>query len=207
MVELGNRAIQNAIDLDDDDEFLVLSLVFELLVLKQNNEDVHFLFRELQAIKDDCPEIETLDNTLIKTEVLQQWFELAYNDIIIDILLDWEEQGDLDMEELGMKADFAREMIDSSTEAVQEMGYGCLCDALFEMGDYAEAERYAIKGKNLRGDLTEYDDTEDYFWGICYCVHVKCQERIGKTNYAMKLIEHGAELGIPWCEDELDRLA
>lgn len=201
-VELGRNAIRSAREkMPDDEEFKTLSLIFELLALKQNMQDVQSLSRKLQSIKRECPHIETIKESLIKPEALQNWFTSAYYDILFELLANCKVEDDLEL-----KAELSKELISSPNEVDQEVAYANLADALFDMGNYKEAERYAIMGKDLRGTLSEYNHDHDFLWGMCWCIYARCQEEAGDMDFAMTLIEKGASLGIPWCERELKRL-
>lgn len=201
-VELGRNAIRSAREkMPDDEEFKTLSLIFELLTTKQNMHNATSLSRKLQSIKRECPHIETIEEALIKPEALRDWFENAYNEILFDLLFEGKVEDDLKL-----KAELSKELISSPNEVDKELAYACLADALFDMGNYKEAERYAIMGKDLRGNLQEYNHENDLFWGMCWSIYARCQEEAGDMDYAMTLIEKGASLGIPWCEKELKRL-
>ena len=201
-VELGRNAIRSAREkMPDDEEFKTLSLLFELLTTKQNMHNATSLSRKLQSIKRECPHIETIEEALIKPEALRDWFENAYNEILFDLLFEGKVEDDLKL-----KAELSKELISSPNEVDKELAYACLADALFDMGNYKEAERYAIMGKDLRGNLQEYNHENDFFWGMCWSIYARCQEEAGDMDYAMTLIEKGASLGIPWCEKELTRL-
>lgn len=201
-VELGRNAIRFAREkMPDDEEFKTLSLIFELLTAKHNMHNATSLSRKLQSIKRECPHIETIEETLIKPEALRDWFENAYNEILFDLLFDGKVEDDLKL-----KAELSKELISSPNEVDKELAYAYLADALFDMGNYKEAERYAIMGKDLRGNLQEYNHENDLFWGMCWSIYARCQEEAGDMDYAMTLIEKGASLGIPWCEKELTRL-
>lgn len=201
-VDFGKSAIKNALRLlQDDEEFKTMSLVFDLLFLKQNRQDIPSLFRKLKSIKIECPHIESMEGTLIKTEALRDWFNNAYYDTIYEILFNWEVEDDLKLKE-----GLAKELINSSNQIDQEVGYANLADALFDMGNYQEAERYAILGKDLYGNLSAYDHGKHFFWGMCWCIYARCQEEAGDMDFAMTLIEKGASLGIPWCMKELEKL-
>lgn len=201
-VELGKTAIRSACRiLNEDEEFKVMSLVFELIILKQNRQDAQNLSLELQSIKTECPHIESIEGSLIQTEALQDWFNKVYYEVPFEVLINREAEEDLDL-----KAELARMLINSSNQIDQEVGYANLADALFDMGSYKEAERYAIMGKDLYGNLSEYNHGKHLFWGICWCIYARCQEEAGDIDFAMTLIEKGASLGIPWCERELKRL-
>ncbi len=201
-VGLGKKAIQSARRfLNEDEEFKTMSLVFDLLFLKHNRQDIPGLFRKLQSIKIECPHIESMEGPLIKTEALRDWFNNAYYDTIFEILFNWEVEDDLKLKE-----GLAKELINSSNQIDQEVGYANLADALFDMGNYQEAERYAILGKDLYGNLSAYDHGKHFFWGMCWCIYARCQEEAGDMDFAMTLIEKGASLGIPWCMKELEKL-
>jgi len=201
-VELGSNAIRSTRKImPDDEEFKTLFLVFELHTLKHNTQDVQSLSRKLQSIKRECPHIETIEESLIKPEALQDWFGNAYYELLFGILLEGKVEDDLKL-----KAEISKELLSSPSEIDQEVAYANLADALFDMGNYKEAERYAIMGKDLRGNVTEYDNDEHFFWGMCWSIYARCQEKDGDMDYAMTLIEKGASLGIPWCEKELERL-
>ena len=131
-VELGKKAIQSARRfLNEDEEFITMSLIFDLLFLKHNRQDIPGLFRKLQSIKKECPPIESMEETLIKTEALRDWFNNAYYDTIFEILFNWEVEDDLKLKE-----GLAKELINSSNQFDQEVGYANLADALFDMGNY-----------------------------------------------------------------------
>jgi hypothetical protein len=201
-VELGKKAIQSARRfLNEDEEFKTMSLIFDLLFLKHNRQDIPGLFRKLQSIKIECPPIESMEETLIKTEALRDWFNNAYYDTIFEILFNWEVEDDLKLKE-----GLAKELINSSNQFDQEVGYANLADALFDMGNFQEAERYAILGKDLYGNLSEYDHSKQFYWGMCWHIYAKCQRETGDIDFAMALFEKGASLGIPWCEKDLENL-
>lgn len=201
-VELGKTAIRSACRiLNEDEEFKVMSLVFELIILKQNRQDAQNLSLELQSIKTECPHIESIEGSLIQTEALQDWFNKVYYEVPFEVLINGEAEEDLDL-----KAELARMLINSSNQIDQEVGYANLADALFDMGSYKEAERYAIMGKDLYGNLSEYNHGKHLFWGICWCIYARCQEEAGDIDFAITLLEKGAALGIPWCKKEIERL-
>ena len=199
-IQLGRTAIRSARRLlDEDEEFKVMSFIFDLLKLKHDRKDIQSLARQLRTIKKECPHIESMDGTLIKTEALRDWFNSAYYDTLFEVLFNWEVEDDL-----SLKAELAKELTNSLNEIDQEVGYANLADALFDMGNYREAERYAILGKDLFGNLTEYDHSKDFYWGICWHIYAKCQKAAGDVDFAMALFEKGASLGIPWCAKELE---
>ena len=185
--------------MNEDEEFITMSLIFDLLFLKHNRQDIPGLFRKLQSIKKECPPIESMEETLIKTEALRDWFNNAYYDTIFEILFNWEVEDDLKLKE-----GLAKELINSSNQFDQEVGYANLADALFDMGNYQEAERYAILGKDIYGNLSEYDQSKHFYWGMCWHIYAKCQREAGDMDFAMALFEKGASLGIPWCAKELE---
>lgn len=201
-VELGKTAIRSACRiLNEDEEFKVMFLLFELIILKQNRQSAQNLSQELQSIKTECPHIESIEGSLIQTETLQDWFDKVYYEVPFEVLINQEAEKDLNL-----KAEFAKELINSSNQIDQEVGYANLADALFDMGSYKEAERYAIMGKDLYGNLSEYDHSKHLFWGICWCIYARCQEEAGDMDFAITLLDKGAALGIPWCKKEKERL-
>lgn len=208
IVEMGGFAIKAALDLlHEDEEFLVLSLAFEVLELIQKIDDAKetpkFIFKKLHSIEQICPPIESIENTLIKNEALRKWFNEAYDDVLYNLLV----QKNMELD-LGFKVECASELKSSSSIANQLVAYAYLADALFNMGNYAEAQRYAVLGKDILGSISEYnnDDFGDFYWGMCWSIYARCQEEAGDIDFAITLLEKGAALGIPWCKKEIERL-
>ena len=161
------------------------------------------LFQRIQSIKQECPPIESSENTLIKNEVLRDWFNSAYYGTLY-VMLDGEKLED----NLELKKAYASELKNSSGTYDQIVAFAYLAESLFNLGKYSEAQRYAILGKDVLGCLSKYDNDNDshYYWGVCWSIYAKCQMEAGDMEFAMGLIEKGASLGIPLCEKELEQI-
>ena len=206
---MGESAIKTALSLLEDEEFLTMSLVFELFGLQRKIIDSSSapksIYKKLQSIKQACPPIESIENALIKNEALREWFNNAYYEVLLMLLVLEREEMEANLE---LKEQCASELKNSSGLYDQIVAYAYLADALFDMGKYSEAQRYAVLGKDLLGTLPKYDndDNTHFYWGMCWCIYARCQEENGEMDYAMSLIEKGISIGIPWCEKELERL-
>lgn len=206
---MGESAIKTALSLLKDEEFFTMSLVYELIGLQRkiidSSSTPEFVYKKLQSIKQTCPPVESIENTLIKNEALREWFNNAYYEVLLMLLVLEREEMEANLE---LKAQCATELKNSSGLYDQMVAYAYLADALFDMGKYSEAQRYAVLGKDLLGTLPNYDndDSTHFYWGMCWCIYARCQEEAGEMEYAMTLIEKGASLGIPWCVKELERL-
>lgn len=207
-VDMGKSAIKNASRLlQDDEEFKTMSLVFELAgllkTIDESSISPHSVLQKIQSINQQCPHIESMENTLIKNEALREWFNDAYYFVLYLMLASGKTEDNLDL-----KIEYALELKNGPTEYDKIVAYAGLADACFDKGDYSEAQRYAILGKDVLGDLSEYDndDTSHFYWGICWSVYARCQEEAGDMDFAITLIEKGAALGIPWCVKEKERL-
>lgn len=207
-IKLGTSAISSASRLlQDDEEFKVLSLIFELLGLVKKIDDsiisAKSLFQKLLTINKQCPHIESIENTLIKNEALRTWYNNTYYLIPYVILADGKTEDDLEL-----KIAYASELKNSSTPFNIIAAYTFLSDAYFDKGNYSEAQRYAILGKDVLGSLSKYDhnDIMNKYWGFCWCLYAKCQEEVGDMDFALTLLQRGTTLGIPLCKKELQRM-
>lgn len=204
-VDMGKSSIKKALDLlPDDEEFLSLLLVFDLLDLQYFDEssiNLKSLFQKVQFIKRRCPHIESIENTLINNDFLRKWFNDALGAVLGPMLycknMDEDKQ---------LKIECASELISSSNTLYKMAAYESLADAYFDLGNYEESQRYALLGKDLLGSLSEYnhDDMLQRLWGICWHIYAKCQEEFGDKDFAMALFEKEMSLGIPWYEKELN---
>ena len=205
-LELGKSAINSAKQmLQDDGEFKTLSLVYEMLDLTQKEHDVYNGFQKIQTIKNTCPRIETLSNTLIKTEALKEWFDKAYYDFLSTKLFEEEEVFERDIK---LKAMYASELTNSSDDFLRLFAYAFLADALYDEGNFIDAKRYAKFGMDILDVLTDYNhnDIINRFWGMCFTIYARSQEKVGELKDAIELYTRGAALGIPWCNQDLERL-
>lgn len=207
-IDMGKTAINSATRLlQDDEEFKVLYFVFELLgFLEKIDESLispQSLLKKVQSINQLCPHIESIENTLIKNEALRDWFNDAYYFVLYLMLVSGKLEDDIDL-----KIEYASELKNGSTSYNKIVAYTSLADAYFDKGDYSEAQRYAILGKDILGSLSEYDDDDSMqkYWGFCWYLYAKCQKEVGDMDFALTLLEKGVLLGIPLCKKELTRL-
>lgn len=203
---MGKSAINSAKQLlDGSDELKTLSLVFEMIDLTKKEHDVNKGFQKIQTIKCACPNIESLSDTLIKTEALREWFDKAYYDFLFTKMLDDGESLEKDIE---LKAKYAMELTNSTDELLKLFAHTFLSDALYDGGRFEEAKRYAKLGMDIIGVLTVYnhDDWMNSLWGMCFSINARSQEKVGDLKDALGLFEQGVALGIPWCQQDLERL-
>lgn len=205
-LELGKSAINSAKQLlQDDEEFKTFLLIYEMLDMTQKERDVYNGFKKIQVIKNTCPHIETLSNTLIKTEALKEWFDKAYYDFLFEMMIDEMEclENDVDL-----KAMYSMELTNSPDEYLRLFGHAFLSDALYDGSKYYEAKRYAKLGMDMLGVLTDYnhEDGMNRLWGMCFTTYARSQEKVGELKDALELYEQGATLGIPWCQKDIERL-
>ena len=204
-IMLGKSSINSAKQLQrDDEEFKTLSFVFEMLDLAKRESNVRSLFQKLHEIKNKCPLIENIKNTLIKNEALREWFDNAYYDILFDKLA---EGGDIE-KDLEMKAQYAMELKNSSNEFFQLFAHAFLADALYDEGKYNESKRYAKLGMDI-SIMSDYDHEDGLkrCWGMCFTIYARSQEKLGNMDDALEMFEKGASMGIPWCKQDMERLS
>lgn len=186
-----------------DEEFKVLSYIFDLIELAQVEHDVQKYFDATQRINKQCPAIESISDSLINNDFLRDRYNTAYYAALYK--LSWEE----DLEHnISLKIEVATALKNSSFDLPQLMGLLMLAAANYDLGNFTEAERYAILGKDRLGNLNEYkhNDTSHFLWGLCWTIYALCQEKAGDVDFAFTLCEKGANLGIPKSMIELSRM-
>ena len=200
----GKRFIKMALKYrPQDEEFKVLSFTFDLIELSQTECDVQSYFDATQYINRQCPAIESISDTLIKNDFLRDWYNTAYYMALYK--LSWESDVDYN---ISLKIEVATALKNSSAELFQLMALYMLADANYDMGNFGEAERYAILGKDRLGNINEYQhtDTSHFLWGLCWTIYAQCQEKAGDIDFAFTLYEKGANLGIPKSMIELAKI-
>lgn len=186
-----------------DEEFKVLSYTFDLIELAQIESNVKKFFDTTQRINKQCPAIESISDSLINNDFLRDWYNTAYYQALYK--LSWEHDVDYNTP---LKIEVATALKSSSFELAQLMALFMLADANFDSGNYPEAERYAILGKDRIENLMEYDrqNVSNFLWGLCWNIYGKCQEKSGDVDFAFTIYERGCQLGIPECMKELSRM-
>lgn len=186
-----------------DEEFKVLSYTFDLIELAQIESNVKKFFDTTQRINKQCPAIESISDSLINNDFLRDWYNTAYYQALYK--LSWEHDVDYN---IPLKIEVATALKNSSYELAQLMALFMLADANFDSGNYQEAERYAILGKDRIENFTVYNrqDTSHFLWGLCWKIYASCQEQYGDVDFAFTLFERGSQLGIPECMTELARM-
>lgn len=186
-----------------DEEFKVLSYIFDLIELTQVERNVQKFFDATQRINKQCPAIESISDTLLKNDFLRDWYNTAYYQALYK--LSWEHDVDYN---IPLKIEVATALKNSQFELAQLMALFMLADANFDSGNYQEAERYAVLGKDRIDNVTVYDreNTSHFLWGLCWNIYAQCQEKCGEVDFAFTLFERGSQLGIPECMQELARM-
>lgn len=89
LILLGQNIISTAISCLDDEEYRLVSLLFEILDIDSQASNALGLIKKKQK---SCPYIAFLQNTLIKTEYWQSVYEDVCFDKLLDIIIYNEEQ-------------------------------------------------------------------------------------------------------------------
>ncbi len=89
LVLLGQNLISTAISCLDDEEYRLVSLLFEILAIDTKNGNAPTKIKKLQQ---RCPNIPAMENTLFKTEYWQNVYEEACYNKLLDVAIHNEEQ-------------------------------------------------------------------------------------------------------------------
>ena len=89
LVLLGQNLISTAISYLADEEYRLVSLLFEILAIDTKNGNAPTKIKKLQQ---RCPDISAMENTLFKTEYWQNVYEEACYNKLLDVAIYNEEQ-------------------------------------------------------------------------------------------------------------------
>ena len=83
LVLLGQNLISTAISYLADEEYRLVSLLFEILAIDTKNGNAPTKIKKLQQ---RCPDISAMENTLFKTEYWQTVYEEACYNKLLDVV-------------------------------------------------------------------------------------------------------------------------
>lgn len=89
LILLGRNLISTAINCLDDEEYKLVSLLFEILAVDTKTGNAPNKIKKLQL---RCPDIPAMENTLFKTEYWQNVYEEACYNQLLDVAIYNEEQ-------------------------------------------------------------------------------------------------------------------
>lgn len=198
-VSQGYKAINQAVHILDDVEYRILQSLWSLLRLKTvKNFDERFL--SACKIKKSFPVLHNLPNMYIKESFWEEHIDLVYLDLLYATI------GELDLDS-NLIPSIMNELRENKNTSVQLWKYAHLSEYYLRTGNYAEAQRLAVQGKNILGELDKIDpnDTDHINWGNCWWVYASCQEKQGELDFAFSLYERGAEIGDLCCISDVVR--
>ena len=194
LVSLGQNLIGTAISCLDDEEYRLVSLLFEILAVDIKAGNVPNRIKKLQQ---RCPNILAMENTLFKTEYWQSLYEETCYNQLLDVAIYNEEQN-----KEGAVIDALLHITELSDIGYKIFAYRFLFPKFEEM-DPAKSFEYARKATTLADFEKEYNPEIPMHktWLECvnqlgYCYG----EGVGTgVNYdkAFELYRKCANLGLP----------
>ena len=199
-VNQGYKAINQSVRIMDDAEFRILQSIWSLLRLKsQKNFDERYL--SACKIKKSFPVIHNLPNMYFKESFWEEHIDNVYLELLFTTI--GELPLDSDLIPLVMN-----ELREYKAASIQLWKYAHLSEYHLRTGNFAEAQRLAVQGKNILGEIdTINPENFDHInWGNCWWVYASCQEKMGEVDFAFSLYQKGAEIGDQSCMCELVRM-
>ena len=194
LVLLGQNLISTAISYLADEEYRLVSLLFEILAIDTKNGNAPTKIKKLQQ---RCPDISAMENTLFKTEYWQNVYEEACYNQLLDVAIYNEEQN-----KEGAVIDALQRISELADIGYKLFAYSFLSKKYVEI-DPAKSFDFARKATAIANFEEEYNSEIPMHRNWLDCVNMLgyCYEEgagIG-VNYekAFELFQKCAKLELP----------